>query len=110
MIWLLDCATVTFAAWNSSRVKTGGRKGGVGREVVLMEGGARREEETDDEDDEHEILAIELSIGHTIGFIVTHQSAIPVVWFSPRKPRVSSINARKEYDRRTFVYFCNMTR
>eukprot|EP00624_Nannochloropsis_granulata_P007541 evm.model.NODE_8329_length_7045_cov_35.332859.4 len=70
LIWLLGCATVTFAAWNSSRMKTGGRKGGVGREVVLMEGGARREEETDDEDDEDEIPAIELSIGHTIGFIV----------------------------------------
>ena len=55
LIWLLGCATVTFAAWNSSRVKTGGRKGGEGREAVLIdgrEGGVGREEEEEEEEEE----------------------------------------------------------
>lgn len=80
LLWLLGCFTVTYAAWNASRVGSWREKerAAAGREAGLMNGGDEGGEEGDEEE---ETPVIELSVGHTVGFIVMASSFLILLFY-----------------------------
>ena len=78
---MLGCATVVYAAWNSSLVgvkRVGGRREGELMDQQRMAVGAGEEEE---EEEEEELPALDLSVGHTVGFIVTASCFLVLLFY-----------------------------